>query len=92
MKKVIVLPSFERAAAKLAFQEKAQLAKSLTAFNSYLASGHAPFGFRWKKIDRNKYEFRIDIRLRVVVKVEGDFFYLVLVGSHDDVGRYLRDS
>ena len=49
-----------------------------------------PAGFGFKKINHDKYEFRIDIRLRVVVKVEGEDYYLVLAGNHDEVKRYLR--
>lgn len=90
MKKIIVLPSFERSIKKLTPQEKKQLAESLEAFNLFLLSGQAPFGFRFKKINYDKYEFRVDIRLRVIVKVENEDFYLVLVGSHDEVKRYLR--
>jgi len=54
-------------------------------------TGQAPYGFRLKKINHNKYEFRIDIRLRVVLKEEENTFYLVLVGDHDEVRRYLRN-
>lgn len=91
MKKVIPLPSFERAAKKLGPQAKELLAKSLEAFNSFLVSGQLTAGLRFKKINHDKYEFRVDIRLRVIVKKEGDAFYLVLVGTHDEVRRYLRE-
>lgn len=91
MKRVVPLPSFERAAKKLERQRKELLAKSLEAFNSFLVSGQSPPGFRFKKINHDKYEFRVDIRLRVIVKEEADTFYLVVVGNHDEVRRYLRE-
>ena len=75
MKKVFALPSFERSVKKLSPQDKKKLAKSLESFNSFLVSGEAPLGFGFKKINHDKYEFRIDIRLRVIVKVEGEASY-----------------
>ncbi|MEW6009599.1 MAG: hypothetical protein AB1629_08205 [Candidatus Omnitrophota bacterium] len=91
MKKVFILSSFERSIKRFTSQDKEKLEKSLEAFNSFLSKGEAPLGFRFKKINHDKYEFRIDIHLRVIVKVEDDNFYLVLAGNHDDVKRYLRN-
>ena len=91
MKKISILPSFERSVKKLTSQEKERLAKSLEIFNDFLITSQTPYGFRFKKINHNKYEFRIDIRLRAVMKEEGDIFYLVFVGDHDQVKRYLRN-
>jgi mRNA-degrading endonuclease RelE of RelBE toxin-antitoxin system len=90
MKSILILPSFERSVKNLTRQNKERLAESLEAFNSFLFSGELPVGFGFKKINHDKYEFRVDIKLRVVVKVEGDFYYLVLAGNHDEVRRYLR--
>ena len=91
MRRIVVLPSFERGVKKLTHQAQRQLAKSLERFNEFFQSGQFPQGFGFKKINHDKYEFRVDIRLRVVLKEEDDVFYLVLVGDHDDVKRYLRD-
>ncbi|MFH1245011.1 MAG: hypothetical protein V1662_00825 [Candidatus Omnitrophota bacterium] len=90
MKRVLILPSFERAVKKLTRQDKKNLAESLENFNAFLRSGELPAGFGFKKINHDKYEFRVDIRLRVVVKVVGEDYYLVLAGNHDDIKRYLR--
>ena len=90
MKKIVILPSFERSVKKLAPQDKKKLALSLEALNSFLFSGECPPGLGFKKINHDKFEFRVDIRLRVIVKAEGDNYYLVLVGSHNDVKGYLR--
>ncbi len=90
MRKVAVLPSFERSLRKLALTQRKQVAESLEAFNLFLLSGEFTPGFRFKKINCDKYEFRVDLRLRIIVKCEGDTFYLVLVGNHDEVKRYLR--
>ena len=90
MKRILILSSFRRSVKKLTRQDKENLAESLEVFNSFLLTSELPAGFGFKKINRDKYEFRVDIRLRVVVKVEGEDYYLVLAGNHDDVKRYLR--
>ena len=90
MKRILILPSFERSVKKLTRQDKDNLAESSESFNLFLLSGEVPAGFGFKKIDHDKYEFRVDIRLRVVVKVVGGDYYLVLAGNHDEVKRYLR--
>jgi mRNA-degrading endonuclease RelE of RelBE toxin-antitoxin system len=91
MKKILILPSFEHSIERLNRQERKQLAKSLHAFNDFIIAGKAPFGFRFKKIDYDKYEFRVNIKLRLIVKEADDAFYLVLAGSHDEVKRYLKN-
>ncbi len=90
MRRILALPSFERSAKKLTPLEKAQLAESLGQFNNFVLTNYAPAGLGFKKIGEDIYEFRVGLRLRVVVFAEGDVYYLVLVGSHEDVRRYLR--
>ena len=72
MKRILILPSFERSVKKLTRQDRDNLAASLEDFNLFLLSGEAPAGLGFKKINHDKYEFRVDIRLRVIVKVEGE--------------------
>lgn len=91
MKKVYILPSFERSVKKLTPQEKDLLAKRLESFNQYLEKGQRSSGFGLKKISQNNYEFRLDIRLRLILKADKEAYYLVLVGDHNDVRRYLRE-
>ncbi len=90
MKQIVILPSFERSLKKLDFLAKAKVFEALEEFNEFLVSGRMPVGFGFKKIDHDKYEFRVDIRLRVVIKSDENIFYLVLIGNHDEVKKYLR--
>jgi mRNA-degrading endonuclease RelE of RelBE toxin-antitoxin system len=92
MRKVAVLPSLERSLKKLSPSQRKQLSESLQAFNVFLTIGELSPGLGFKKINHDKYELRVDIRLRVILKAEAEVFYLVLVGSHDDVKRYLRSE
>jgi len=62
---------------------------ALEKFNDFLVTGRISSGLGFKKIRHNIFEFRIDIRLRVIVKDEDDTLYMVLAGSHEDIERYL---
>lgn len=90
MKQIVALPSFERSVKKLSYFDKIQLTEALEQFNAFVVTGSAPVGFGFKKINHDKYEFRVGLRLRVVLKSEANTYYLVLTGSHDEVRRYLR--
>ncbi len=90
MKHIVPLPSFERDIKKFQHEKRERLKSTLDTFNRFVATGEKSFGFRFKKINKNKYEFRVDIRLRVVTRLEGDTFYLVKAGDHNEIKRYLR--
>ncbi|MCK5707816.1 MAG: hypothetical protein KAI43_09190 [Candidatus Aureabacteria bacterium] len=91
MRNIQILPSFERSTKRLSKQDKEKLKISLKQFSIFLSTGVLPKGLGLKKINRNKYEIRIDIRLRLVMKLEKDILYLILVGNHNDIKRYLRE-
>lgn len=91
MKHIYILPSFERSLKKLGKPQKLALSESLLAFNRFVETGDAVRGLGIKKINHDKFEFRADIRLRVVFKETEAGYFLILVGNHDQVSRYLRD-
>lgn len=92
MKTVKILPSFKRFFKKLSSRDKEKIKKTLHQLNDFLISGNLPVGLGLKKINYDKYELRVDIHLRIVLKMEKEIVYLVLVGQHDDIKRYLRNS
>lgn len=53
-------------------------------------SGQMAPGLGFKKINGDKYEIRVDIRIRIVMKAEGDTLVCHLIGDHDSVRRYLK--
>jgi len=90
MRRIIALPSFARSAKKLSSTDKDQLVEALEQFNNFIFIGELPFGLGFKKIGQGKYELRVGLRLRIVVKAESDTYYLVFIGNHDEVKKYLR--
>ena len=90
MKDIVVLSSFDRSVKKLSHAEHRKFLEAMEKFNRFLLTGEMGAGLGFKKINHDKFEFRIDIRLRVVFKQGREMIYLVLVGDHDDVKKYLR--
>lgn len=91
MKNIFILPSFERSLKKMSLEQKDKIKESLEVFNSFILGEHLPVRFGWKKINHDKYEFRANIKLRIVVKIDNNEFFLVLVGNHDQIRQYLRN-
>jgi mRNA-degrading endonuclease RelE of RelBE toxin-antitoxin system len=90
MRRIAALPTFQRSLKKLSPLEKAQLEERLVQFKAFVYRGVVSGGLGFKKLDQDIYEFRVGLRLRVLVLAEKDVYYLVLIGSHDEVSRYLR--
>lgn len=79
-----------RALGKLSLKDEEKLKKSLYQLNNLLVTGILPKGLGLKKLTDDLYELRVDIRLRVILKMEKDTVFLALVGSHNDIKRYLK--
>ncbi len=91
MRIIKILPSFERSLKKLSPSVKKKVQKTLKQLNDFLTEGTLPKGFGLKKIDKDKYEIRVDISQGIIIKMEKENVYLVLIGSHEDIKRYLKE-
>lgn len=91
MRTIKILPSFERSRKRLSSSDTLKLKKALFQLNDFLVSGVLPKGLGLKKLSGTIYELRVDIRLRVILQMERDLVYLVLVGSHNDIKHYLKN-
>lgn len=76
---------------KLPRQDQQKTLQVLKEFLAALNSGKIPAGYGFKKINGDKYEIRVDIRKRIVMKAEGDTLVCHVIGDHEEVCRYLRD-
>ena len=88
----ILKASFQRAYDHLFEAERELVKKSLRLLQHYLATGQAPVGLGLKKLGPGVYEFRAGLALRGVYVEEGTVLVLTLLGSHDDVRRFLKRS
>ena len=55
-----------------------------------MVSGNIPAGYGFKKINGDKYEIRVDRRIRIIMKADGETLVCHVIGDHEDVKRYLR--
>ncbi|MDO8644735.1 MAG: hypothetical protein Q7S00_07230 [bacterium] len=58
----------------------------------YLETGKASYGLRVKRIGKRSFEGRVSDKVRIVWVKEKDLVSFVLVGNHQEVQSYLRNS
>ena len=92
VRQLIVKARFQRAFDTLPAPEQDLAKKALRLLQQYLETGHAPVGLGLKKLGPGVYEFRVGLALRGVYVEEGSVLALALLGSHDEVRRFLRHS
>lgn len=57
---------------------------------AYLEYQSAPYGLRIKKIGPNTFEARVTDKIRIVWVKKEDFIYFALLGTHDEVRRFIK--
>ena len=87
--------AFVKAFDKLVPPKQLLVTKALEALQSYFKSGQASYGLRIKKLYKgNKgkvLEARVSIDLRIVWVQTSEEIVFALVGSHDEVRRFLKN-
>ena len=91
MKHLAASTHFQKQLKKLPRQEQERALETLKGFLEDLQKGKLREGYGFKKINGDKYEIRAGLKIRIVMKLEGDTFVCHLVGNHEEVRRYLRE-
>ena len=91
MTQLAVSHHFKKQLKKLPPQDQEKALAVLKQFLAALQGNQIPPGFGFKKINGDKYEIRVDIRRRILMKSEGDTLVCHLIGNHEDIKRYLRE-
>jgi len=81
---------FQKTFKKLAPFDQQKTKDSLKNFLTLLQSGEFSQGVGFKKIGPHHYEIRVDIRIRILMILEGSTFVCHLVGNHGDIHRFLK--
>ena len=84
-------PQFNKQLTKLLPSDHHKAVEALKKLRTSIEQGKIPQGLGFKKINGDKYEIRIDIRLRIVLKKDGDLLICVLAGNHDEIKQYLKN-
>jgi len=82
---------FDKLVHELPWKEREKSIDTLKLFATALGAGKFSRGFGLKKIAADLYEIRVDIRLRILMKAKEDSLICFLIGSHDDIRKYLKE-
>lgn len=92
MRRLAASTHFQRPLRRLSPLDQANATSALKRLLAALTSQQLAVGAGFKKINGDKYELRVGLRLRIVMKLEGDTLVCHLIGGHDEMRRYLRQS
>ena len=87
---VRVFASFERSWANLSIPARQASEAAVDQLLQFIGEGKRPQGLGFRKLQRSFWEIRVDLKLRILVEMQGNVMSLVLVGSHDEIRRALR--
>ena len=82
---------FQKQLKKLPIPDQIKVVEKLKGFLKALSQSAIPAGYGFKKVNGDKYEIRVDQRIRVLMKLDQDVFVCHVVGGHEEIRRYLRD-
>ncbi len=89
-RQIIVKAGFQKAYHRLSAAEQHLVDAALQRFQRYVAIREAPVGLGLKHLGGRTYEFRVGLALRCVYVLTDEQIVLALLGTHDDVRRFLK--
>ena len=90
MNRIFYLPSFVRQLQKLKGGEAQAAEEALISLDHFVRTGDKSTGLGFKKLASDKFEIRVDLKKRIVMKKIEEDYYLALYGNHDEIERFLK--
>jgi len=88
--KILLTERFQKRVSKLSLDERAKVFEALLGIPLALKNPHRHSGIGMRKLHKSGiYEVRIGLGLRLVFAFRNRELMLAMVGSHDDVRKYL---
>ena len=84
------LSSYERSLKKLDSGIKNKVKAAVNKYVNFFEGGHRPGGLGLRRLSKHIWEIRVDLKMRVIFRLEGDLVQWGLVGNHDDIKRFLK--
>ena len=84
-------PSFVQTIKKLTPQRKTKVKETIQNLVIFFETGQKTTGLGLKKLRKNFWELRIDLKERVIFRLRDDLVEFVITGSHDEIKRYLKN-
>ena len=89
MRHLAVSKHFQKQLRHLSHQDQAKAAEALKNLLAALRHGEIPKGLGFKKINGDKYEIRVGLRIRIAMKAEQDTLVCHVIGDHEAIRHYL---
>jgi hypothetical protein len=83
---------FKAEAQALSEERKQQVAEAVARLRGTFGHAHLHTGLGIRRLRQSYFEFRAGRDMRVVFKLEGSHASMMLIGNHDDVRRFLKNS
>ena len=88
--RIFYLPVFVKQIQKLRGKEAEKTEQTLLDFDRFINGGQKSAGLGFKKIGEDKFEIRVDLQKRIVMKKIGSDYYMAVYGDHSEVDRFLK--
>ncbi len=85
-----IAPSFERSLKGLESNRKERAKKAIKLAVAFFETGQLPHGLGLKPLLQPFWEIRAGLSERVIFRKNKDFIEFLLVGSHDEIKRFLK--
>ena len=82
-------PAFDRALRDLPHSRKEQVKKAIGLLVAFFETGDLPHGLGLKSLKRGLWEIRAGLSDRVIFLKRKDVIHFTLIGSHDEVKKFL---
>ena len=86
--KIETTRQYDRAFDRLPVSVQDEVLKAIPSLAAAFGKPHAHLGLR--KLGGRVYEFRVGLKLRIVFRHDADTLFLLLIGTHDEVRRFIR--
>jgi len=90
MKRVILTPEFRQFLRALAKPQRQEIGRALAELEQSFGQPHPHRGLGIRPLRHDYYEVRIGLKQRLVFLNAPDGLVCELIGSHDDVKRFLK--
>ena len=91
MKRVVASVRFQKYVEGLSADDQQKVLKAIDVFRTAVHEGVSSKGLGLKKIARDKYEIRVDLKIRIGIMKDNDTFVLDLLGNHEDIRNFLKN-
>lgn len=84
-------PSFDKTFKKLPRERKNKVLKTIFALIDYFETGKRAKGLGLKHLRGDFWEIRVDPKDRIIFVFPDDIISFLVVGTHDEIRRFLRN-